>query len=137
MMGHGNVKMKGKLVKIYDCGCCIAYNLRKLGKYSSANKSQEIRTGINEFYSDEEVVYTDPYMRSLYPNSKKISSYYHYLFGYDVLLVDGVLEGELEDAIELLSYAYHTGASYKDRLDLERQYSENLNNCKGRGWFLP
>lgn len=136
-MGHGNVKMKGKLVKIYDCGCCIAYNLSKLGKYSSANKREEIRRGIHEFYSDEEVLYTDPYMRSLYPNSKKISSYYHYLFGYDVLLVDGVLEGELEDAIELLSYAYHTGASYKDRLDLERQYSENMNNCKGRGWFLP
>ena len=97
----------------------------------------EIEEGINELYSDDEVIYTDPYMKSLYPNANKISSYYHYVCGYDVLVVDGKFAGELNDALELLAYAYHCGVNYKDREDLELQYLEH-SDCGFERWsFLP
>ena len=100
-------------------------------------EQREISEGVDELYSDDEVIYTDHYMKSLYPNANKISSYYHYVCGYDVLVVDGKFAGELNDALELLAYAYHTGESYTDRDDLEMKYYEHLDCGKERWGFLP
>ena len=97
----------------------------------------EIDVGVKELYSEDEVIYTDPYMKSLYPNANKISSYYHYVCGYDVLVVDGKFAGELNDALELLAYAYHTGENYTDRDDLEMKYYEHLDYGNERWGFLP
>lgn len=45
--------------------------------------------------------------------------------------------GELNDALELLAYAYHTGENYTDRDDLEMKYYEHLD-CDNERWeFLP
>ncbi len=118
--------MKGQLTKKYLCGC-IFTNEKKLDKYSKVQEQREISEGVNELYSDDEIVYNDPYMKSLYPNANKISSYYHWVFGYDVLLVDGKFAGELNNALELLAYAYHTGENYTDRDDLEMKYYEHLD----------
>ena len=76
-------------------------------------------------------------LKSLYPNANKISSYYHYVCGYDVLVVDGKFAGELDDALELLAYAYHTGENYTDRDDLEMKYYEHLDYGNERWGFLP
>lgn len=108
-----------------------------LTQYKIGNEKEtqqkEINAGINEFYSDDEVIYTDRYMKSLYPDANKISSYYHYICGYDVLLVDGKFAGELNYALELLAYAYCCGVDYKGRYDLELQYLEYLD-CGFERW---
>lgn len=136
MKNMGGVLMKGQLTRKYLCGA-VFINEKKLNKYSKATQQKEISVGINELYSDDEVIYTDPYMKSLYPNANKISSYYHYVCGYDVLVVDGKFAGELNDALELLAYAYHCSVNYKDREDLELQYLEHLD-CGFERWsFLP
>ena len=137
MQGCGQVRMKGKLTKGLSCKCCITFNHTKINKYSKATKQKEIDVGVNELYSDDEVIYTDPYMKSLYPNANKISSYYHWVCGYDVLVVDGKFAGELNDALELLAYAYHTGENYTDRDDLEMKYYEHLDCGNERWGFLP
>lgn len=136
MRNMGGVLMKGQLTRKYLCGCVFT-NDKKLDKYSKTTQQKEINVGINELYSDDEVISTDPYMKSLYPNANKISSYYRYVCGYDVLVVDGKFAGELNDALELLAYAYHCGVNYKDREDLELQYLEHLD-CGFERWsFLP
>lgn len=136
MRNMGGVLMKGQLTRKYLCGCVFT-NEKKLDKYSKTTQQKEISVGINELYSDDEVIYTDPYMKSLYPNANKISSYYHYVCGYDVLVVDGKFAGELSDALELLAYAYHTGENYTDRDDLEMKYYEHLDCGNERWGFLP
>lgn len=136
MRNMGGVLMKGQLTRKYLCGC-IFTNGKKLDKYSKVTQQKEIDVGINELYSEDEVIYADSYMKSLYPNANKISSYYHYVCGYDVLVVDGKFAGELNDALELLAYAYHCRVNYKDREDLELQYLEHLD-CGFERWsFLP
>lgn len=136
MRNMGGVLMKGQLTRKYLCGCVFT-NDKKLDKYSKVTQQKEIDVGINELYSDDEVIYTDPYMKSLYPNANKISSYYHYVCGYDVLVVDGKFAGELNDALELLAYTYHTGENYTDRDDLEMKYYEHLDCGNERWGFLP
>ena len=136
MKNMGSVLMRGQLTKKYLCGCVFT-NEKKLEKYSKAQEQKEISEGVNELYSDDEVIYNDPYMKSLYPNANKISSYYHWACGYDVLLVDGKFAGELNDAIEILAYAYHTGENYADRDDLEMKYYEHLDCGNERWGFLP
>lgn len=136
MRNMGGVLMKGQLTRKYLCGCVFT-NEKKLDKYSKTTQQKEISVGINELYSDDEVIYTDPYMKSLYPNANKISSYYHYVCGYDVLVVDGKFAGELNDALEILAYAYHCRVNYKDREDLELQYLEHLECGLERWSFLP
>lgn len=126
MKTMGGVLMKGQLTKKYLCGCVFT-NEKKLEKYSKIQEQKEISEGVKELYSEDEVIYNDPYMKSLYPNANKISSYYHYVCGYDVLVVDGKFAGELSDALELLAYAYHTGENYTDRDDLEMKYYEHLD----------
>ena len=121
MNNMGGVLMKGQLTKKYLCGCVFT-NEKKLEKYSKIQEQKEISEGVKELYSEDEVIYNDPYVKSLYPDANKISSYYHWICGYDVLLVDGKFAGELNDALELLAYAYHTGANYTDRDDLEMKY---------------
>ena len=54
-----------------------------------------------------------------------------------VLVVDGKFAGELNDVIELLAYAYHTGENYTDRDDLEMKYYEHLDFGNERWEFLP
>ena len=137
MQGYGQVNMKGKLTRRLGCKCCTAFNFTKLNKYSKVQEQREISEGVNELYSDDEVIYNDPYMKSLYPNANKISSYYHYVCGYDVLVVDGKFAGELNDALELLAYAYHTGENYTNRNDLEMKYYEHLDYGNERWGFLP
>ena len=136
MNNMGGVLMKGQLTKKYLCGCVFT-NEKKLEKYSKIQEQKEISEGVKELYSEDEVIYNDPYMKSLYPNANKISSYYHYVCGYDVLVVDGKFAGELSDALELLAYAYHTGENYTDRDDLEMKYYEHLDCGNGRWGFLP
>ena len=136
MKTMGGVLMKGQLTKKYLCGCVFT-NEKKLEKYSKIQEQKEISEGVKELYSEDEVIYNDPYMKSLYPNANKISSYYHYVCGYDVLVVDGKFAGELSDALELLAYAYHTGENYKDRDDLEMKYYEHLDYGNERLGFLP
>lgn len=136
MKNMGSVLMKGQLTRKYLCGAILT-NGRKLSKYSKLGETREINEGIIEVYSDDEIVHSDPYMKSLYPNANKISSYYHDICGYDVLLVDGKFQGELNNAYDLLAYAYHCGVSYTDREDLEMQYLENLECGEERWFFLP
>ena len=136
MKTMGSVLMKGQLTKKYLCGCVFT-NEKKLEKYSKIQEQKEISEGVKELYSEDEVIYNDPYMKSLYPNANKISSYYHYVCGYDVLVVDGKLVGYLTDALELLAYAYHTGENYTDRDDLEMKYYEHLDCGYERWGFLP
>ena len=136
MNNMGGVLMKGQLTKKYLCGCVFT-NEKKLEKYSKIQEQKEISEGVKELYSEDEVIYNDPYMKSLYPNANKISSYYHYVCGYDVLVVDGKFAGELNDALELLAYAYHTGENYTDRGDLEMKYYEHLDCGYERWGFLP
>ena len=137
MQGYGQVNMKGKLTRRLGCKCCTAFNFTKLSKYSKVQEQREISEGVKELYSEDEVIYNDPYMKSLYPHANKISSYYHWICGYDVLVVDGKLVGYLTDALELLAYAYHTGENYTDRDDLEMKYYEHLDCGKERWGFLP
>ena len=136
MKNMGSVLMKGQLTKKYLCGCVFT-NEKKLEKYSKVQEQKEISDGVNELYSDDEVIYNDPYMKSLYPHANKISSYYHWICGYDVLVVDGKFAGELNGALELLAYAYHTGENYTDRDDLEMKYYEHLDCGYERWGFLP
>ena len=136
MNNMGGVLMKGQLTKKYLCGCVFT-NEKKLEKYSKTQEQKEISEGVKELYYEDEVIYTDPYMKSLYPDANKISSYYHYVCGYDVLVVDGKFAGELSDALELLAYAYHTGENYTDRDDLEMKYYEHLDCGNERWGFLP
>ena len=136
MKNMGGVLMKGQLTKKYLCGCVFT-NEKKLEKYSKIQEQKEISEGVKELYSEDEVIYNDPYMKSLYPNANKISSYYHYVCGYDVLVVDGKFAGELNDALELLAYAYHTGENYTGRDDLEMKYYEHLDCSNERWGFLP
>ena len=136
MKTMGGVLMKGQLTKKYLCGCVFT-NEKKLEKYSKVQEQKEISEGVKELYSEDEVIYNDPYMKSLYPNANKISSYYHWVCGYDVLVVDGKFAGELSDALELLAYAYHTGENYTDRDDLEMKYYEHLDCGNERWGFLP
>lgn len=77
-----------------------------------------------------------PVYKSLFPNAKSIEYYHHYIFGYDVLVVDGVHQGELSRVDELLAFQYHTGASYKDIDELESKYFDYLENYE-RWSFLP
>lgn len=78
-----------------------------------------------------------PTFKSLFPQAKTIEYYHHWIFGYDVLVVDGNHFGELSEANELLAYAYHTGVSYKDYDDLSMKYYEHLE-CGNERWdFLP
>lgn len=136
MNNMGGVLMKGQLTKKYLCGCVFT-NEKKLEKYSKIQEQKEISEGVKELYSEDEVIYNDPYMKSLYPNANKISSYYHWVCGYDVLVVDGKFAGELTDTLELLAYAYHTGENYTDRDDLEMKYYEHLDCGNERWGFLP
>lgn len=136
MNNMGGVLMKGQLTKKYLCGCVFT-NEKKLEKYSKIQEQKEISEGVKELYSEDEVIYNDPYMKSLYPHANKISSYYHWICGYDVLVVDGELVGYLTDALELLAYAYHTGENYTDRDDLEMKYYEHLDCGKECWGFLP
>ena len=136
MKNMGSVLMKGQLTRKYLCGCVFT-NEKKLEKYSKIQEQKEISEGVKELYSEDEVIYNDPYMKSLYPNANKISSYYHWVCGYDVLVVDGKFAGELNDALELLAYAYHTGENYTDRDDLEMKYYEHLDCGYERWGFLP
>ena len=136
MKNMGSVLMKGQLTRKYLCGAVFT-NEKRLEKYSKVQEQREISEGVNELYSDDEVIYNDPYMKSLYPHANKISSYYHWICGYDVLVVDGKFAGELNDALELLAYAYHTGENYIDRDDLEMKYYEHLDCGKECWGFLP
>ena len=62
------------------------------------------------------------YYRALFPKARTITFYYHWFFGYDVLVVDGKSRGELDSVNELLSFHYHTGCNFKDIDDLRGQY---------------
>lgn len=134
-----SVEMRGKITKLSDCYCCNLRNDKKIKLYSNKVKNEYINSGINDYLGCEDVDYTrDKMMRSLYPDAKTITSYWHDVCGYDVLVVDGKFAGELQDVNNLLSYAYFTGVSYKDREDLEMKFYEDLDNYDGEiGWWLP
>lgn len=139
-MGRGTqIKMKGKLSHRAGCGCCTFYNGVKIEKYSDKFANDEIEDGINEMFSfSNNDISSDKYMRSLFPNANKIECYFHYIFGYHVLVVDGKFKGELEDAYVLLAYAYHTGSNYKDYDDLSMQYYDALEAADDViGFYLP
>lgn len=74
--------------------------------------------------------------KSLFPKAKTIEYYHHYIFGYDVLVVDGKFHGELSRVDELLAFQYHTGELYEDIEDLESKYCDYLESYDS--WsFLP
>lgn len=131
--------MRGKLYKLSDCYCCNLRNDKKIEKGLKSSKEKYIKDGLIEYFGDEDVDHSqDPFMKSLYPNANKITSYWHDIMGYSVLVVDDKFEGELSSAYELLSYAYFTGANYKDREELELMFMEDLDSYDGRsGWWLP
>lgn len=133
------IKMKGKLSHRARCGCCTFYNGVKTVKYSDHFAEQEIETGVKEMFSfSNDDITNDPYMRSLFPNANRIECYFHYIFGYHVLVVDGKFHGELEYAYELLAYAYHTGSNYKDYGDLSMQFYNDLEAADDViGFYLP
>lgn len=97
---------------------------------------EDIKDGLEELncnsYFDD-----SPLMKSLFPEAKQIECYHHYVLGYDVLVVDGVFKGEYNDALELLSYAYHNGVQYKDYADLSMKYMDHLDYGNPRWSFLP
>ena len=77
-----------------------------------------------------------PHFRALFPKAKTVTFYYHWFFGYDVLVVDGEFRGELDSVNELLSFHYHTGCNFKDIDDLRDQYYTFLEEYD-RWSFLP
>ena len=74
-------------------------------------------------------------MKSLFPKAKSITSYYHHVFGYDVLMVDGEFQGELDKYGEYLAFAYHCGVNYRDFNDLENQYIDFLKENERWGFL--
>ena len=97
---------------------------------------EELEDGLTEYYGDHNYI-DDPHFKSLFPDANYIEVYHHYIFGYDVLVVDGKHFGELSDANELLAYAYHCGVNYKDYDDLSNKYYDHLD-CGNERWdFLP
>lgn len=97
---------------------------------------EEVRGGLRELYSERNFV-NDPYMKSLFPKANYIQCYHHYVFGYDVIVVDEVFKGDYDDAQELLSYAYHTGTNYEDYDDLLGKYMDHLDCGNEPYGFLP
>lgn len=129
-------KMRGCLTKKV-CPCCsVLQNTKRMFINSDEFAKQEIENGISDIYPLDCDVSNDPYLKSLYPNANKIECYHHYIFGYDVLVVDGIHQGEYNDINELLAFAYHCGISYIDRNDLENKYQEFLSEYE-RWSFLP
>ena len=97
---------------------------------------EELDDGLTEYYGVHNYI-DDPYFKSLFPDANYIEVYHHYIFGYDVLVVDGKHFGELSDMNELLAYAYHCGVSYADYDDLSNKYYDHLD-CGNERWeFLP
>lgn len=132
-------KMKGKLTS-RPCPCCDELrNTKQIWLNSKKFAEQEIEVGVNEMFSfSNDDITNDPYMRSLFPKSNRIECYFHYIFGYHVLVVDGKFQGELEAAYELLAYAYHTGSNYKDYDDLSTQFYNDLKAADDvLGFYLP
>lgn len=132
-------KMKGKLTS-RPCPCCDELrNTKQIWLSSKKFAEQEIEFGVKEMHSfRNDDISSDQYMRSLFPKANRIECYFHYIFGYHVLVVDGKHFGELEDVYELLAYAYHTGSSYKDYNDLSKQYYDDLEAADDIiGFYLP
>ena len=97
---------------------------------------EELEDSLREYYGVHNYI-DDPHFKSLFPDANYIEVYHHYIFGYDVLVVDGKHFGELSDATELLAYAYHCGVSYADYDDISNKYYDHLD-CGNERWdFLP
>ena len=96
----------------------------------------EVKDGLFEMDNGDVDLSRCPYYRVLFPKAKTVTFYYHWFFGYDVLVVDGKFRGELDSVNELLSFHYHTGCNFKDIDDLRDQYYTFLEEYN-RWLFLP
>ena len=135
MMNWGSVNMKGKLTKKLGCKCCIAFNGKKLKKYSKVSEKLEIKRGISELGVHTLDLSNEPFYKSLFPKANKIE-YYEDVCGDLVLEVDGKYFGYLEQWEEIMSFQYFTGCSFVDHEDVMKQYSEYLETNE-RGDWLP
>ena len=110
---------------------------RKLQRVKRKRFTQvEVKDGLFEMGNGDVDLSGCPYYRALFPKAKTITFYYHWFFGYDVLVVDGKFRGELDSVNELLSFHYHTGCNFKDIDDLRDQYYTFLEEYD-RWSFLP
>ena len=128
------MKMRGRISKRF-CPCCD--DLTNDKKLSTLNNKKFIDEGLSEYESDftKYNIGGDPMIRKLFPN-KQVEVYFHWFFGYDVLVVDGKCFGEYDDLNELLAYSYHCGVSFKDYEDLQQKYYDFLSS-NNRWSFLP
>ena len=110
---------------------------RKLQRVKQKRFTQvEVKDGLFEMGNGDVDLSGCPYYRALFPKAKTVTFYYHWFFGYDVLVVDGEFRGELDSVNELLSFHYHTGCNFKDIDDLRDQYYTFLEEYD-RWSFLP
>ena len=110
---------------------------RKLQRVKQKRFTQvEVKDGLFEMGNGGVDLSGCPYYRALFPKAKTVTFYYHWFFGYDVLVVDGKIIGELDSVNELLSFHYHTGCNFKDIDDLRDQYYTFLEEYD-RWSFLP
>lgn len=138
MMRWGSVRMKGKLTKKLGCLCCVAFNGKKLNKYSKVTEQNEIEYGVNELYSDENVNYvSDAVLKSLFPKADTIYHIYDHMLNKHFYEVNGQIGAYRDTVSYLLSYQYFTGASYSDIDELSKKACEDGALHGDMYWFLP
>jgi hypothetical protein len=120
--GYSGVNMKGKLTRRLGCGCCIAYNMRKLDLYKKKNYLKISQIYMPGYAYDGTDEY--PPLIKLFGSDLEICA--DHPAGEEVLFLKGKYIGYADDWMRMLIFAEKSGYKYKDSDDLFQFYIDNV-----------